>query len=157
MTNKITCFVIVTFISLSLYAQQDTVAIKKTHWLVGTWQGIHNGQPFYETWRKKEDNTLVCYSVSFAKGDTSIKVNSSINFREGGIIFEDPQVWKSSRVMPNEMTFELNTKRGLNRIIWMLTKEGHWWAILQFPSNTTYYDLVRNDALDKAINKFLPK
>jgi hypothetical protein len=132
--------------------------IQKTHWLVGTWTGTFNGKPFYETWRKNKDNSLICYSVEIANGDTTVKKNSEIKLVNGDISFVDPNVFEATRIMPNEVVFEINdAKIGNSKLVWLHTGDDHWWAILQFPKLTAYYDLKRVPLLDKAIEKKLPK
>ncbi|GAB3177888.1 hypothetical protein [Telluribacter humicola] len=135
----------------------DSTFLPKTHWLIGTWKGMTNQGPFYETWRQQNDNSLRCYSIAIKGGDTTVKVNSRIVLREGTIVFEDPDVWKATRVTTNEMTFENLTDKGMRRIIWLNTKENHWWTLIQYPKSTFYYDLVSMPELDKAVNKLLPK
>jgi hypothetical protein len=157
MKNYLLLFLLICILNEDGFAQIDTSSLTKTHWLVGTWKGVHNGKPFFETWRKKDDNSLICYSLQISKGDTSLKLNSLIRLKGNVVVFEDPAFWKAKRLMENEMTFELINKQGNHRIIWMKTVDNHWWAILQFPLATMYYDLVNMPDLDKAVNKYIPK
>lgn len=143
------------YVSCVFAQQNDTSSISKAHWLIGTWKGIHKGEPFFETWRKKNDSSLICYSISMKNGDTTVKENSAIEFENNVVVFRDPNVWKAKRIVDNEMTFELSNERGLSRIIWMKKKDNHWWALLQFPKATHYYDLEYLPELDKAVNKFI--
>ena len=145
-------------VSVSLFCQNpDPNTIAKSHWLVGTWKGIYNGKPFYETWRKNNDNSLICFSLQIANGDTTVRKNSEIKMLNDEIVFADPKIFKAKRMMDNEMVFEINDNIGQSRIIWLHTNEDHWWVILQYPKVTANYDLVRVPALDRAISRHLPK
>lgn len=132
--------------------------ITKTHWLIGTWKGIHNGAPFYETWRERKDKSLICYAIEVSNGDTTVRKNSEIHVSGNNIVFADPNIFNAARIMNNEMVFEINDpKIGSSRLIWLRTNDDHWWAILQFPKVTAHYDLVRDQQMDKAISSKLPK
>ncbi len=150
-------FFLLSAFAIKGFAQQDTTSINKTHWLIGSWKGTWQKGAFYETWRKGADNSLICYSVSIKDADTSVKVNSLIRLKDGVVVFEDPQVWKAKRLVSNEMTFERQDTKGHYRIIWMQTTDNRWWAVLQYPSATMYFDLVSMPDLDRAINKYLPQ
>jgi hypothetical protein len=145
-------------VCVSVFCQNpDPNTIGKSHWLVGTWKGTYNGKPFYETWRKNNDNSLICFSVEIVNGDTTVRKNSEIKMQNDEIVFADPKIFKAKRMMDNEMVFEMDDNIGQSRIIWLHTKEDHWWVILQYPKVTANYDLVRVPALDRAISRHLPK
>lgn len=90
-------------------------------------------------------------------GDTTLKVNSRIRVQDQDILFEDPDIWKATRVTNNEMSFENMTAQGMRRIIWLHTRDRHWWAIIQYPRTTHYYDLIQMPELDNAVDRLLKK
>lgn len=148
---------LITLFSSSFAQNTDPINIVKAHWLQGTWKGMFNGKPFYETWRVKPDKSLICYSIDITNGDTTVRKNSEIKVQNGKIVYGDPNVFPASRIMENEIVFEKKDNNGHSRIIWFLTKEQHWWVLLEFPKTTGYYDLVKVPGLDQAIEKKLPK
>jgi hypothetical protein len=139
----------------SMGQSNDTSSITKTHWLVGTWKGQHNGAPFYETWRKRGDNSLICYSISIKGADTMVKKNSEILLLKNIVTFLDPNAYEAKRLMDNEMVFEINHQHGFSRLIWFHTPDDHWLALLQFPKVTGYYDLVRVPELDRVVDRHI--
>ena len=50
-------------ITFSGNAQNKTHSLQKAEWLVGSWQGTYNGQPFYEAWRKLNDATMLNFTI----------------------------------------------------------------------------------------------
>ena len=136
---------------------QDKTPISKASWLIGTWKGMYNGVPFYETWRKKDDNTLIGYSITISEGDTLAKENNVIRVKGNALVFTDPNVYESKRIMDNEVTFEREDSKAFSRLVWINTKDDHWWAVLQHAGATTTYDLVREPMLDKVVDTFIRK
>jgi hypothetical protein len=145
--------------SPSLAQNTEPKNITKTHWLVGTWRGTYNGKPFYETWRKNADNSLTCYYIDISGKDTTVREQTSqIAVADGEIGYRSPEVFKASRLMDNEMVFDIDDpKIGKGRLIWFHTNDDHWWAILEYSKMTAYYDLVRDPLVDKAISSKLKR
>jgi hypothetical protein len=145
-------------LSVNSLSSQPTVPdpFEKSLWLVGTWVGEYKGKPFYETWRKEGDK-LICYSIDIKGADTTIKQIAAIVTEKGSLIYRSQIDYPATRIMANDLTFEAQTTRGLSRLVWAHTPQGHWLAVLQHPNATIAYDLTRVAKLDAAVTQILIK
>ena len=60
-----------------------------------------------------------------------------------------------TRMTANELVLKNDSLPYSNTIIWLHTKEDHWFAILENPSSTIYYDLVREPLIDKKLDEWI--
>ena len=127
--------------------------ISKMEWLVGSWKGHDNNKPFYEAWRKTNDGTLENFSIDISNSDTVIKEQTTIIGNDTSAILS--KRWLLKRLTGNEIMFENDTMSFSNRIIWLHTKEDHWFTILQHPKSTAYYDMIKIPELDILVDKFI--
>jgi hypothetical protein len=127
--------------------------ISKMEWLVGSWKGLDNNKPFYEAWRKTNDSTLVNFSIDISNSDTIIKEQTAIISKDASAMLS--RRWLLKRLTGNEIMFENDTTSFSNRIIWLHTKENHWFTILQHPKSTAYYDMIKVPELDILVDKFI--
>jgi hypothetical protein len=126
---------------------------QKLKWLEGCWKGTAAGKPFYEGWRFVNDSMAVNFSIEIKDGDTLIEESSPLVLSNGLISLGSGAVqWKASRLMPNEIVLNNDTLKYSNTILWLHTKEDHWFTILQHPRSTVYYDMTRDEALDKKLS-----
>ena len=147
-------FIVFTLFYANSFSQTNKAnPISKMEWLVGSWKGMDNNKPFYEAWKKANDSVLVNFSIEISNGDTVIKEQSAIIKKDTSVILG--KRWTLKRVTGNEIMFENDTMKFSNRIIWLHTKEDHWFTILQHPGSTAYYDMVKVPQLDRLVDKFI--
>jgi hypothetical protein len=132
--------------------------VAKMGWLVGTWQGTYKGQPFYEAWKKKNDSTLVNFTIEVTQRDTIIKEHGAIVATSKGTLHRgvDAQ-WKLIDVNDTLIVLGNDTLKFANRITWSHSKNDHWLVVIQNPKNVVEYDLVRVDWLDKYVDRFIAR
>src|SRR5215813_13063155 len=99
-------------LQIKSFAQVD--AIKKASWLVGTWKGMNNGAPFYETWRIQNDS-LVNYTIEIKNNDTIITRQTSLRSMGQKIVFGKKGDWQLKRITGNEIVLENDTSKYSNR------------------------------------------
>ncbi len=155
MKTRLTILLLVLTFYVQAQNSIDSNQISKLTWLTGSWKGMYNGKPFYESWRKFSDKVLVNFSIDIKDKDTVVKEETAIVFTGSKTIFGKKGEWVLKRVMSNEMMFECDTCKFSNRIIFLRTNDDHWFTILQHPKSTMYYDMVRIKELDAIVDKFI--
>lgn len=149
------CLFAFVLLALQVTAQNKN-EIQNMHWLVGSWQGMHKDKPFYEAWRKASDNVLVNFSIEIKGNDTLVKEEGAIVIKNDKVLLgKAPTQWILKRSMNNELVFENDSLKFSNRIIWLHTKNDHWFTILQHPKSTVYFDMVKVPALDVIVDRFI--
>jgi hypothetical protein len=141
-------------LQLKSFAQDDPV--KKASWLVGTWKGMYNGAPFYETWRMQNDS-LVNYTIEVKNNDTVVTRQTSLRSFGGKTIFGKKGDWLLKRITGNEIVLENDTSKYSNRIIYLHLANDHWFTILEHPGSTMYYDMEKIREFDLRIDRFIDK
>lgn len=132
--------------------------IAKMGWLVGTWQGTYKGQPFYESWKKKNDSTLVNFIIEIKGKDTIVKEQGVIEAPTKGTIHRGADAqWKLIYVSDTSIVLGNDTLKFANRITWSHSKNDHWLAVIQNPANVIEYDLVRVGWLDRYVDNFIAR
>ena len=133
--------------------------VAKMGWLVGAWQGTYKGQPFYEAWKKKDDSTLVNFTIEITGKDTIIKEHGFIQSTSKGTIHRGADAqWKLMDVSDTSIVLGNDTLKYANRITWSHSKNDHWLAVIQNPGNVIIkYDLVRVNWLDKYVDDFIAR
>lgn len=154
-------FVLIAFLSfLSIKAQPPATRpqLSKMEWLVGSWKGISNNVPFYEGWRKLNDSTLVNFAIEVKGKDTAVRVADQLAVRgQDFFLGKLPNFWLGARLTDNQIVLRNDSLKFSNRIIWLHTKEDHWFTILEHPLRTVYYDLTRVAAFDPHVDKAFEK
>jgi hypothetical protein len=154
--TRLICFISFLLALNSASAQKDEPLVNRMSWLVGTWKGMYNGQPFYEAWRKAGDNVLVNFTIEIKGKDTVVKEGTAIVANGNKVVFGTaPNQWTLKRLMGNEIMFENDTMRYSNRIIWFHTPDDHWLTILQHPKSTMYYDMIKQPQLEAVVDRFI--
>src|SRR5262245_56388004 len=141
---------------LRSFGQLPSDAIKKASWLVGSWKGINNGAPFYETWRLQDDS-LVNYTIELKNNDTIPTRQTSLRYNGEKIVFGKKGDWQLKRLTGNEIVLENDTSKYSNRIIYLHLENDHWFTILEHPGSTIYFDMEKMDALDSVIDRMINK
>jgi len=147
-------------ISIVSKAQQPPVKpqLSKMEWLVGSWKGISNNVPFFEGWRKLNDSTMVNFGIEVKGKDTIVKAADQLAIRgQDFFLGKLPNFWLGARLTDNQIVLRNDSLRFSNRIIWLHTKEDHWFTILEHPVRTVYYDLTRVAAFDPHVDKAFEK
>ena len=154
-------FVLIAFLSfLSIKAQLPATRpqLSKMEWLVGNWKGISNNVPFYEGWRKLNDSTLVNFAIEVKGKDTAVRVADQLAVRgQDFFLGKLPNFWLGARLTDNQIVLRNDSLKFSNRIIWLHTKDDHWFTILEHPLRTVYYDLTRVVAFDFHVDKAFEK
>ena len=150
-------YTLILFASLKASGQSfSTTDIQKLKWLEGSWKGMANDKPFYEAWRFFNDSVLVNFAIEIQNGDTIIKESSALILSGGQVsLGQPPTQWKASRITQNEIVLKNDTLKFSNVIIWLHTKEDHWFTVLEHPRSTVYYDMVRDAALNRKVDAWL--
>ena len=151
---------ILVLISISVWSQQQPVKpqLSKMEWLVGSWKGMSNNVPFYEGWRKLNDSTLINFGIEVKGKDTIVKAADQLAVRgQDFFLGKLPNFWLGARLTDNQIVLRNDSLKYSNRIIWLHTKEDHWFTILEHPVRTVYYDLTRVTAFDPHVDKAFEK
>ena len=125
-------------------------------WLVGTWKGMYNGAPFYETWRLQGDS-LVNYTIELKNNDTVITRQTSLRWSDQKLVFGKKADWLLKRLTKTEIVLENDTSKYSNRIIYLHLENDHWFTILEHPGSTMYFDMVKKNELDAVIDRLINK
>jgi hypothetical protein len=148
------------FVCATINAQQQPVKpeLSKMEWLVGSWKGMSNNVPFYEGWRKLNDSTMINFGIEVKGKDTIVKAADQLAIRgQDFFLGKLPNFWLGARLTDNEIVLRNDSLKYSNRIIWLHTKEDHWFTILEHPVRTVYYDLTRVAAFDPHVDKAFEK
>ena len=130
--------------------------IDKMGWIVGSWQGTYKGQPFYESWKKKNDSTLVNFAIEVNGSDTAIKeLGVMLATSKGMLYLGTNSQWKLTDVTNTSIVLSNDTLKYANKITWSHSKEDHWLAVIQNPKNVIEYDLVRVEWVDRYVDSFI--
>lgn len=78
---------ILCFLVLFSCATQHTNNLKKTDWLIGTWENKTPKGSIYETWGKKNDNELLGKSYIVKEQDTVVFENIRIVQEQDGLFY----------------------------------------------------------------------
>ena len=141
-------------ISKESFSQDREKFIEKTKWLVGSWTGHHNGSPFYEAWRIR-DNMLVNYTIEIKKSDTTIIEQTAIRSNNEKIVFGKKGDWLLKRLTRNEIVLENDSSKHSNRIIYLHLDNDHWFTILESPGFTMYFDMEKFSAIEPTVDRFI--
>lgn len=133
--------------------KQDKL-VERTSWLVGSWIGKHNGSPFYEAWRMR-DNTLVNFTIEIKKSDTLVIEQTSLRANNDKIVFGKKGDWLLKRLTRNEIVLENDSSKYSNRIIYLHLDNDHWFTVLESPDFTMYFDMEKFPALEAVVNRFI--
>ena len=130
--------------------------LQKLKWLQGAWKGSAGAEPFYEGWRFYNDSILVNFAIEIKGRDTVIKESSALVLRNGQLTLgQKPAQWAATPLTANELVLRHDTLKYSNTIIWLHTKEDHWFTILEHPRSTVYYDMSRDPVLDEKLEMWI--
>ncbi len=140
----------------NLFSQEKQDLISKTKWLVGSWKGKDRHVTFYEAWRVQGDS-LVNYTIDIKGTDTVLIEQTSLRARSGQIVFGKSGGWILKRLTQTEIVLENDTSKFSNRMIYLHLKNDRWFALLEHPKSTMYYDMERISELDGVVDNLLRK
>ena len=125
--------------------KEKITSLNQVEWLLGDWQGTYKGGPFYESWRKANDSTMVNFIIDVNPADTVVKESAMIGLRNGELIHrgDDGSTWETVKLTDTEMIFKNDTVEYANRLIWKHSENDHWLAEIQSPKGNVNYDLER--------------
>jgi len=119
--------------------------LKQLDWLVGTWEGRANDNPFYETWTKASDTELKNVNYTIVNGDT-VGINSARIVNYGKQVFYDNGFQlEATSLRDGRVVFE-DPKEG-KRYEFFLNDKGHWIARLKNGEVFLEYELTRTDTI----------
>ena len=155
-------FLFITIVSVIAYSAsgQITPTDNKSHhplkWLEGSWKGKSKDKPFYEAWKFFNDSVLINFEISINNGDTIVRESNAIILKHDHKYYGNKTIqWKISRLTSNELVLKNDSLPYSNTIIWLHTDQDHWLAILENPTSTIYYDLVRDTAIDRKVDEWI--
>ncbi|HZI54686.1 MAG TPA: alpha/beta fold hydrolase [Chitinophagaceae bacterium] len=120
-------------------------------WLVGTWQGFADGQPFYEHWEKVNDKEYNNINFSLCTGDTVIDSRSKIEIKNKKIVYSSGQnIWELKEIDDAKMIFENDQNK--ETFTFSKTAGGEWNAVLKSPQATLNYTLRRTAPIGELLN-----
>ena len=156
MKTRLIASIIFLAITSSGDAQNKTHSLQKAEWLVGSWQGTYNGQPFYEAWRKLNDATMLNFTIEIKGKDTVINENAIIRVSKNDSFYRTKEAsWNLVELGDSVMVLGNDSLKFANRIRWSRSPGDHWIAIIENPKSTISYDLVRIPWMDRLIDKYL--
>lgn len=157
--KQFSILIIASTIALLTFAQKKSTDIKGRNpiqWLEGSWKGMSGDKPFYEAWKFFNDSVIVNFEITINNDDTVIRKSGAIILKQNQKYFGNNSIqWKISRITANEIVLKNDSLPYSNTIIWLHTKEDHWFTILENPGTTVYYDLVRDPALDRKVVEWI--
>ncbi|MGZ5190074.1 MAG: hypothetical protein ACXWCZ_03585 [Flavisolibacter sp.] len=157
--KQLLLYIIVSFIAFSISGQNnpsDTNDLHPLKWLQGSWKGMSNDKPFYEAWRFFNDSVLVNFEITVNNGDTVIRESNAIILKHNLKYYGNQTIqWKITRITANELVLKNDSLPYSNTIIWLHTKDDHWFAILENPASTIYYDLVKDPVIDRKVDEWI--
>lgn len=160
MKTKLLLLCYVSVFGLTACAQKATSSnpISKMGWIVGSWQGTYKGQPFYESWKKKNDSVLVNLTIEVTKTDTIIKEHGvMMTGSKGTVYLGSTSQWKLTEVTDTSIVLSNDTLKYANKITWWHSKNDHWLTVIENPNGVIEYDLVRVEWLDRYVDRFIAK
>jgi esterase/lipase len=123
---------------------------KKIEWLIGTWKGEGDGQPFYENWRKVTDTEFENINFSICNGDTVIIGRSKIEIRNNKIAYTSGNLtWKLKELKEKEVIFESTQHR--EKFTFSKTEKNEWKVNLQYPNSSVEYFLTKTISLEELL------
>jgi uncharacterized protein len=123
---------------------------KKIEWLIGTWKGEADGQPFYENWKKVTDTEFENINFSLCNGDTVIGGRSKIEIRNNKIAYTSGNLtWDLKELNEKEVIFESTQHR--EKFTFSKTEKNEWKANLQYPNSSVEYVLTKTISLEELL------
>ena len=123
---------------------------KKMEWLIGTWRGDADGQPFYENWARINDTEFGNINFSLCSGDTVISRHSKIELRNNTIAYTSGNViWELKSLSDKQIVFE-NSQKG-ETFTFTNTGNGQWNAVLKYPQTQTDYTLFKTVSISELL------
>ena len=115
--------------------------LRQLEWLIGTWEGTANDNPFYETWIKASENELKNINYTIIDGDTTgINYASIIDY--GDRVFYDNGYQLEATTLKNGRVVFEDPKEG-KRYEFFQDDTGHWVAKLKNGDNHLQYQLTK--------------
>ena len=157
--KKLILYIIAFLIVTSVSAQKSPFGTKDDHplkWLEGSWKGKSKDKPFYEAWKFFNDSVLVNFEIAINNGDTIVRESNAIVLKHDQKYYGNKTIqWKITRLTSNELVLKNDSLPYSNTIIWLHTDQDHWLAILENPASTIYYDLVRDEVIDRKVDEWI--
>lgn len=140
-------FLLLPFLHGGCQTKVNTDNFKKIEWLIGTWKGEADGQPFYESWRKITDTEFENINFSLCNGDTVIGGHSKIEIRKNKIAYTSGNLtWDLKELNDRQAIFESTQHREI--FTFTRTEKNEWKAHLQYPNSSVEYVLMKTISLE---------
>jgi esterase/lipase len=148
-------FLLLPCLNVSCQTKVNTANFKKFEWLIGTWKGETDGQPFYENWRKVTDTEFENINFSLCNGDTVIGGHSKIEIRKNKIAYTSGNLtWDLKELNDRQVIFESTQHR--ETFTFTNTGKNEWKVDLQYPNSSVDYVLTKTISLEDLL-KIKPK
>jgi hypothetical protein len=136
------------FLLLLLYCQSKKVEsnivdpdLKQLEWLIGTWEGKANNNPFYESWTKESDNELKNVNYTIINGDTTGTNFARIVASGDRVYYDNGYQIEATTLKDGRVVFE-DQKEG-KRYEFFQDDKGRWIAKLKNGNNFLEYELTK--------------
>lgn len=156
MRTALLLFALVSVLTSSGQRNFTSAEFASLKWLEGSWKGTTGKEPFYEAWRLVNDSVLVNFAIEIKGTDTLVSESNGLLLRGGRLVLgKGPVQWTATRLLSNEIVLKNDSAAYSNTILWLHTRDDHWFTILEHPKSTAYYDMTRDAALDKKVEEWI--
>ncbi len=126
----------------SCQQQNPVESFQKMEWLLGTWKGEAEGQPFYENWVKLSDTEFSNVNFSLCNGDTLGGGYSKVLVQDGKIVYKSGSlVWELESINDQQVIFENSQYK--ETFTFTKTPKGEWHAHLKYANSEVEYTLQK--------------
>lgn len=119
--------------------KSDLVKLK---WIEGNWEGIYNGQPFYEVYKMVNDSTLRITSYANIGTDAVMSSHDNLTWKASGYYLGNDLNYKVVAIDDKEIKMIPN-KNAANEVVWRYVNDSTWNAILEGTTDTNNYMMKR--------------
>jgi hypothetical protein len=108
--------------------------LAKLKWIEGSWTGLYDGQPFYETYRILNDSTMQIITHANV-GTDSVRNNiEHFEWSDGAYYLGDARNYKA--VHMTDTSIYMIPVTANNDILWNYVNDTVWTAVLKSPRDT---------------------
>lgn len=128
----------------------------KIEWLIGTWEGESNGQPFYENWVRINDTEFDNANYSICNGDSVCGGRSKIEIRNGQMSYTSGKLIWPLKVLKDSLVIFESEQHG-EKFTFIRTHKDEWKVNLKYPGSEINYLLSKTTSIEELLkNKRSP-
>lgn len=137
-----------TAVSDHAFISRDLAKIK---WIEGHWEGDYHGDPFYETYRLKNDSTVLIKLYHHVGTDSATVEYDSIYWKKDAFYMGAAPNYKVTRIDDKSIKMD-PLKEGSNTVEFTHVNDTTWIALLKGPQETVTYTMQTASALDSLLS-----